>query len=831
MLRLRNITKDYPVTNELTVHALREVSLDFRSSEFVSILGPSGCGKTTLLNIIGGLDKYSSGDLIVDDVSTKDFRSSDWDNYRNNRVGFVFQSYNLIPHISVLDNVALSLNFAGIGKSERYARAKAALERVGLGEQLRKRPNQLSGGQMQRVAIARAIVGDPRIILADEPTGALDSETGVQVMELLKEISRDRLVILVTHNEELAKEYSTRIVRLLDGVVVSDSAPFTKSDELREEFLRLNSDKAASDDGNVFQNDAQNRDVVSDGEKTQPISPKRRKPNAWSRVWTTLGAAFGISLRNLWSKRGRTFLTAFAGSIGIFGIAMVLAISSGMNNYVDYMQTEAVGDSAVTIGETAYSVSRILSVMEDAGGINETPYPDLDGVVPYQRQSFSTTTTLSEEFIRYIRDMDPSWTKTVNYSYSLNMHVLHKSKGSESYSQLPSWASNAYQMIDENQLVADNYNVLDKTADSETGYPSDMHEISLVVDKFNRINPTVLTSIGIPVERDENGNYKKVLFSDILGKEYTIVLNNGWYSYNESKNTYSAISSSQFGEIESQNTLKVKIVSILRPKNNNSTLWLNTALAYLPELSEFLIADASASEVGKAQIASPTRNVVSGVEFGRPSYGTETEKDAYVRSQQIAALKSIGAYTTPTNIKIYPKDLDSKQLISAYIEDWNTAHPDNEVSYLDITGLALTLMATFIDVVSWVLIAFSAVALIVSTVMISVITYTSVIERTKEIGVLRSIGASKRDVSSIFNAETTVIGIVAGVMGVVMALVLGVIANIVVAKVFGVTQIACFTPAIVLGMFALSVALTLLAGLIPASIAAKKDPVKCLRTE
>lgn len=812
MLSLRNITKDYTVTNELTVHALKDVSLDFRTSEFVSVLGPSGCGKTTLLNIIGGLDRYTSGDLIVDGVSTKNFTSSDWDNYRNNSVGFVFQSYNLIPHISVLDNVALSLTFAGVGKEERVARAKAALERVGLGEQLRKRPNQLSGGQMQRVAIARAIVGDPKIILADEPTGALDSETGVQVMELLKEIARDRLVILVTHNEQLAKKYSTRIVRLFDGCVLRDSKPFGKTDELKEEFLAIN---------------------PVEEQKTQPISAKKKKNNGWRRFWATLGAAFDISLRNLWSKRGRTFLTAFAGSIGIFGIAMVLAISSGMSGYVDYMQTEAVGDSAVTIGETAYSVSRILSVMEDAGGVNETPYPNLDGVVPYQRQSFSTTTTLSEEFIEYVRNMDPSWTKTINYSYSLSMHVLHQTEknGQTTYAQLSNWASNAYQMIDEDQLVADNYSVLAKTEDSTTGYPSDMREISLVVDKFNRINPSVLTSVGIPVERDEKGNYKRVLFTDILGKEYTIVLNNGWYNYNEQTDTYSAIKSSQYGQVDEADTLKVKIVSVLRPRDNSSTLWLNTALAYLPELSEFLIDNASNSDVGKAQTASATRNVLTGDNFVRPAYGTEEEKNANVRSQQIAALKAIGAYTAPTNIRIYPKDLDSKQAISAYIEDWNTAHPDNEVSYLDITGLALTLMATFIDVVSWVLIAFSAVALIVSTVMISVITYTSVIERTKEIGVLRSIGASKRNVSSIFNAETTVIGIVAGVLGVAMALVLGAVVNAVVFKVFGVPNIALFTPAIVIGMFALSVALTLVAGLIPAGIAAKKDPVKCLRTE
>ncbi len=821
MLQLKNIAKDYPVNGELTVHALRDVTLDFRRSEFVSVLGPSGCGKTTLLNIIGGLDRYTEGELSVDGTSTTRFKSADWDNYRNSKVGFVFQNYNLIPHINVLQNVALSLTFAGVGKRERLARAKKALERVGLGEHLKKRPNQLSGGQMQRVAIARAIVTDPQIVLADEPTGALDTETGVQVMELLKEISRDRLVILVTHNVELAEAYSTRIIRILDGCVVDDSNPLTKSEMLKETFLDIN------DDAQTTSTQATSTQATST--QATPTQAVPRKKRRFVGFWASVATAFGISIRNLWSKKGRTLLTAFAGSIGIFGIALVMAISSGMSNYVDYMQTEAVGDSAVTIGETAYSVSRILSIMEDAGGVNETPYPDIDGVVPYQRQSFSTTTALSEEFIEYIRKMDSSWVKTVNYSYSLNMHVLQQTEknGEKVMKQLKSWANNAYQMVDGNDLVEDNYNVLYKTEDS-TGYPTDMTEISLVVDKFNRINPTVLSSIGIKVDSDANGNYKKVLFEDIVGKEYTIVLNNGWYKANG--DTFKEISSSEFGSIEEGDTLKVKIVSVLRPKDNNSTLWLNTALAYLPELSEFLVQNATQSEVGKAQLNSPDKNVLTGKAFSRPTYGTEKEKDANVRSQYVSALKALGAYTSPTNIKIYPKDIDSKQKIASYIEDWNTLHPDSQVSYLDITGLALTLMATFIDVVSWVLIAFSAVALIVSTVMISVITYTSVVERTKEIGVLRSIGAGKRDVSFIFNAETTVIGVVAGVMGIVMALLGGLLVGKVVQHMFDVA-IVSFSLWIVLGMLALSVVLTVFAGLIPAGIAAKRDPVKCLRTE
>ena len=801
MLQLKNINKDYAVTNELTVHALRNISLNFRKSEFVSVLGPSGCGKTTLLNIIGGLDRYTDGDLLIDGKSTEGFKDRDWDDYRNRQIGFVFQSYNLIPHISVLENVALSLTFAGVSKAERIRRAKEALTRVGLDKQMRKRPNQLSGGQMQRVAIARAIVGDPQIILADEPTGALDTDTGVQVMELLKDISRDRLVILVTHNTELADKYSTRVVRLLDGELTSDSNVYT--DE------QLAADCAAT--------------AETTATNSTPISAKPRKKRKFG---TSVAVAFGISFRNLWTKRGRTLLTGFAGSIGIFGIAMVLAISGGMGDYVDYMQTEAVGDSAVTIGETAYSVSRILSIMGDMEGVDQTPYPSIQAVAPYQRESFHTSTILSEDFIDYLDEMDKSWYKAVNYTYNINMHVLQNDN------LLRSWSTYANQMIEEDELIEENYDVLYKSRDSATGYPKDKSEVSLVVDKFNRISPDTLNAIGISCNINKEGKYDPVPFDEILSAgQYSIVLNNGWYKPNDN-GTYRQITAGEYGDIDENNLLDVKIVSILRPKNDKSTQWLTSGIAYLPELAEYMIQNATESEVGKAQLAATDRNVLTGQTFVRPEYGTEEEKDSKVRTDYINALKALGAHKTPTSVKIYPYSIDAKQSIAGYIDAWNASHDEEEqVVYLDLTGLALSLMATFIDVVSWVLIAFSAVALIVSTVMISVITYTSVVERTKEIGVLRSIGASRGDVSGIFNAETAIIGTFAGLLGVTMALLLGLAVNIVTEHFFDVAGIAAFTPAIVIGMFALSVVLTVCAGLIPASIAAKKDPVKCLRTE
>lgn len=806
MLQLKNICKDYAVGSELTVHALKNVSLNFRDSEFVSILGPSGCGKTTLLNVIGGLDRYDGGDLVINGKSTKGFCDADWDTYRNHSIGFVFQSYNLIPHMSILDNVALALSIAGVSKGERILRAKEALAKVGLSTQLKKRPNQLSGGQMQRVAIARAIVNNPDIILADEPTGALDTETGVQVMELLKEIAKDRLVIMVTHNQQLAYEYSTRIVQLLDGELTSDSNPYTATDVIDgAKQLVFDSERQATDQ--------------STGETT----PKKKKRSGMS-LWT----AFSISLRSLWTKKGRTFLTSFAGSIGIFGIALVLAISGGMGDYVAYMQTEAVGDSAVTIGESAYSISRILTVMEDAGGIGQTAYPDMDGVIPYQRQSFSTTSTLSTDFINYVQDIDQKWIKAMNFTYSVNMHVLQYNEATQKYVARNSWANVAQQMIDEDQLIEDNYDVLYHDGSSETGYPKQITEVSLVVDKFNRISPSTLSAIGISYTNPD-GSYRQVPYTEIVGREYTIVLNDGWYVQNGDR--FSEISSSQYGEINPENTLNVKIVSIMRVKNNESTLWLSSGLAYLPELSEYLVENAKNSQVGQAQLAATDHNVRTGGAFSIPAYGTDEEKAAYVETQYINALKGLGAYTIPTSIKIYPKDIDSKQNITSYLESWNWSHPDDEVAYLDITGLALNLMSTFIDVVTYVLIAFSAVALIVSTVMISVITYTSVIERVKEIGVLRSIGARKRDISGIFNAETAIIGLFAGVMGVIFALALGALINAAINALFGVSGIAKLTVPIVASMFALSIGLTLLAGLIPARIAANKDPVTCLRTE
>ncbi len=794
MLELRHITKDYRAGGT-PVHALRDVTLSFRKSEFAAILGPSGCGKTTLLNVIGGLDRYDGGELTVGGMNTKSFTGRDWDAYRNAKVGFVFQNYNLIPHMSVLENVALALSLAGEKRAVRLKKAAAALEKVGLSAQRKKCPDQLSGGQMQRVAIARAIVNDPEIVLADEPTGALDSGTGIEVMELLKEISSDRLVIMVTHNETLAARYATRIINFLDGSPVSDTDP--------------------PQEGGV------------PSEETEP--PKKR-------VHMSFFTAFGIALRSLFSKKMRMFWTSFSGAVGIFGVALVLAISTGMNSYVAYLQTEAVGDSAITISETAYDLDNVGKLLESTAG--GTPYPkDAEGVYPYLSQSnvlneLLVSNNITQEYIEYIKNMDVSWRNALNFSYSASINVLHMN-GSGAYARLTSWSSYSKQIIDNTELVENNYDVLFKLGDGGTGdgytgdgYPADYREVSIVVDRYNRLSANALVGLGLMVK--QNDELPEVIpYSEIVGKEYSLILNDGWYQKTQ-KGTFAAIAASKYQEAaEGEHALKVKIVSVLRPKNDKANQWLTAGLAYLPSLSEYLIANSSASAVVTAQREDPTTNVLTGAKFTDTEYGTVSKEQAYEK-----AMKTLGGTVTPTSINIYPKNSVMKLQILGYLDAWNTTlHPESPVVYTDYTTVALSALNALVDVVTYILIAFSAIALVVSTVMIAVVMNMSVLERTREIGVLRSIGARKTDVAALFNCETFLIGVVAGCLGILLALAGGAAANAILGAVFGVTTIVRFTWKIVLGMLALSVGLTLLAGLIPAILAARRDPVKCLRME
>lgn len=807
MLQIKNISKDYPVADDLTVHALKNVSVNFRKSEFVSILGPSGCGKTTLLNIIGGLDRYTSGDLVINGTSTKDYRDGDWDTYRNHSIGFVFQSYNLIPHMSILDNVTLSLTLAGAPKAERIAKAKAALTRVGLANQMRKRPNQLSGGQMQRVAIARAIVNEPDIILADEPTGALDSETSVQVMDILQEVSRDCLVVMVTHNRELAARYSTRIVSLLDGEIVSDTDPYNPTaDEIAQQSETTVDKQTATQD--IAQSDTK---ATSSGKTVTSKGKKRSKMSVWT--------SFVLSFKNLFSKKGRTLLTSFAGSIGIFGVALVLAISAGMTAYVNDVQSQATGDQPITIEKTAIDIDELMNGNFEYN--KEGAYPTgTTAVTPYEPgKNYTVTNNLSEQYVAYLQRMDSTLYKAMDFTYSTTLHVYEKGVDGK-YSRLGKFSSASSVMVSSAEMFAENYEVL-YGAEGTSGYPTTETEAALVVDKYNRLSVTMLTNLGIEVQKDSD-EYKPLAYTDLVGRSYKILLNDGLYV--ETAGKYSVVTDDELdAACESTNAVELKIVGILRRKSDTSSNLVGSGLAYTYALSQKLHDNAMQSAIVKAQKADPTINVLTGLPFesgvNKPTYDS--------------VLTSLGGSEKPKQIDIYPQNASAKDKITEYLDKWNDSHPDEDdkVVYTDIQGVALSLMSTMIDVTTWVLVAFSAVSLLVSTVMIAVTTYTSVIERTKEIGILRSLGARKKDISGIFNAETSIIGALAGVIGVIFAVIVGVVVNVILDNMFDVTNIVLFNPQIIVGMIALSVVLTLVAGLIPAVLAARKDPVTCLRSE
>ncbi len=791
MLCLKNIKKDYVVPNGSTVHALKGVSVSFREHEFVSVLGQSGCGKTTLLNIIGGLDRYTDGDLLIKGVSTKNFKNANWDAYRNHSIGFVFQSYNLVAHMNILDNVTLSLTLAGESKKVRIEKAKKALSRVGLADQLHKLPNQLSGGQMQRVAIARAIVNNPDIILADEPTGALDSETGIQIMDILKELSEECLVLMVTHNRELAYKYSTRIVSLSDGQIIDDTNPYDEQEE--PSCAALTPAKTDS--------------------KDKPAKKLHR-----SMPFLT---AFVLSLKNLSSKKGRTFLTSFAGSIGIFGVCLVLAISVGMRSYIDQAQTEALGDASIEIAETAYDVQKIMSgdVFDD----KLEAYPDdATGVIPYDSditKSLTTKNNISQEYVNYVKSIDSSLYKSMNIYYKTSMNVFYYKDGA--YSKLSSWDSSSTQAVTNKSLIEKNYTVLYKSNDSETGYPQNYTEVAVVVDKYNRLSTKTLENLGYDYDKT---NLTPISYDQIVGREYKLVMNNDYYK-KKSSGLFGTIGSSNYeAACQSENTITLKVVSILRAKNSKSTNWLTSGIAYLSDLTEVLMENSLSSDIVVAQKENQTINVRSGATFTDNASST-------AQQQYTSALKSIGGLETPTSISIYPTDLNAKKTINEYLDAWNEQNPDQKIVYTDLSEVVLDVMTTLIDVITGVLIAFSAVSLVVSTVMIAVTTYTSVIERTKEIGILRSLGASKNDVSEIFNAETSLIGLFAGIIGVIFAVIIGIVVNIILDALFSVKNIIIFSPQLILEMLLLSVALTLIAGLIPSRMAANKDPVTCLRTE
>ena len=895
MLELNDIKKDYG-SGSTTVSALKGINLRFRDCEFVSILGQSGCGKTTMLNIIGGLDKYTSGDLKINGVSTKNYKDRDWDFYRNNSIGFVFQSYNLIPHQTVLSNVELALTLSGVSKAERKRRAIEALEKVGLGEQIHKKPNQMSGGQMQRVAIARALVNNPDILLADEPTGALDTETSIQIMELLKEISKDRLIIMVTHNPELAKDYSTRIVRLLDGVITDDSDPYTLED--MEADIR-----------------AKEAAKVKTSEKKIKKSGKKQKTSM------SFFPALSLSFNNLMTKKTRTILTAFAGSIGIIGIAMILSISNGIQLYIDRVQRDTLSSYPITLQAESIDISSMVTSM--TGNSDSEEHEDKSKIYSNDIMGDMINTMVKEvksnnlsEFKKYIENGGSgikSYVSDIQYSYDvpLNIYMKDTSNGVEQlnpstmfdsiYGEGATSTSSAMSsgmgmgMFSNssvwNQLLG-NQQVLDEQYDVLAGHwPENYNEVVLVTDKNNEVDDYTLYSLGLKDPEEVRTLFKKMMvgesyetekdisytFDEILDTEFKLVMPTDMYKYNDVTGTWDDYSKDdKYMTNVVNNGTDIKVCGIIRPNDDAVSTSISSGIGYTAKLTEYIIEEVKNSEIAKAQLADTSVDVFTGVPFDndRNTEITMDDVNAYMatlspeESAQMQAMTSgmsddqilqlfsaslkarttdatldsnksklgITDLDTPSQIDIYATDFDSKEKVQNIIKDYNRLQQDdgkeeNVINYTDYVGIMMSSVSTIINAISYVLIAFVAISLIVSSIMIGIITYISVLERTKEIGVLRSIGASKKDVSRIFNAETLIEGFVSGALGIVVTLLLCIPANALIKHLTDISNVAQLPVAGGVILIIISMFLTFIAGLIPAKFAAKKDPVVALRSE
>ncbi len=871
MLELKDVVKEYKTADE-TVAALKGVSLKFRKSEFVSILGPSGCGKTTLLNIIGGLDRYTSGDLIINGKSTKDFSDKDWDTYRNHSVGFVFQSYNLIPHQTVLENVELALTLSGIGAKERRERAVAVLEKVGLGKKINVRPNQLSGGQMQRVAIARALINDPEILLADEPTGALDSKTSVQIMELLKEISSDRLIIMVTHNPELAEKYSSRIIRLFDGVIEGDDKPLT-DEEVKVESAATPNDKRTN---------------------------KGRKKTSMSFL-----TALSLSFRNLITKKGRTFLVSFAGSIGIIGIALILSLSSGFHNYINRTQEETLSKYPITIQQTYTDMSSVLEEFNKSD--NAGAYPN-DGKISQNDSLYKMIHTYSgaqvtnnlEKFKKELdkKEYDTQKITAVQYTYNMTFDTYVKRENGKyervmstvdwmdktmgglqmsssyisMYAGMMGSSGNAWsEALDNEGFIKSKYDVLagewmDFDGDPEVG------EVMVVVDKYNRIPDYILPALGLAdknelmyeiansienvtiretyknmynvtevAEEDKFAvKYKDFTAADLVGREFSIVLPAAYY-YKENADdaTYKYALYSDDVTVVSEQAVeqavaagkKVKVVGVIRQKENVSSGALSSNIVYSNALTKTLLKKVGAESVVVDQKATPELNVLTGKTFD-----AETAEKAGTSFDGNMLKFGYADENKPSSIAIYASSFANKDYIESFIAGYNEkveseGNTKDKISYTDYTGMMMSSITTIINAVSYVLIGFVSVSLIVSSIMIGIITYISVLERIKEIGVLRALGASKKDVARVFNAETLIIGLAAGLIGIAVTILLNIPVSAIICSLAGIKNVAVLPWQGGLILVAISMLLTFIAGLIPSRIASKKDPVVALRSE
>ena len=809
MLEIKNITKIYK-TGSFTQKALNKVNINFRENEFVSILGPSGSGKTTLLNIIGGLDKYDSGDLIINEISTKKYKDKDWDSYRNHRIGFIFQSYNLIPHQTVLSNVELALTLSGIGKKERKRRAIKALKEVGLGDHIHKKPNQMSGGQMQRVAIARALINNPDILLADEPTGALDSDTSVQIMNLLKKISKDKLVIMVTHNPELANEYSSRIISLKDGKVIDDTNPY-------------------------------------DGKEI--IDYKKGKSKKTSMSFFT---ALSLSLNNLMTKKGRTLLTAFAGSIGIIGIALILSLSNGVNNYIAKVQEDTLTSYPLTIEKNSVDSSALMkSFMGENKGDNhknDAIYSNNIMTDMITTMYGGITTNNLIDFKKYIENNKElkEYTNDIKYTYNLDLQIYTKDSLKVNPSNMMSIFSNSEQNTSNNMTdgiaifneLTTNQKLLDSQYEVISGKMAESYdEMVLIVDENNEIVDYVLYSIGLKNQKEiqdtmikmmngeeiQDFEQSKYSYEDILNTDYKLVLNSDYYKKENGIWVDKSNDLSYMNKIV-ENGVDLKIVGIIKPKED-SNISVTNGIGYTKDLTEYVINKINDSKIVKEQLENKDINVFTNQEF----------KDLETLDNNLTKLGVVDL-DSPYTINIYPKDFESKDRIGDIIKEYNDSKikegkEDDKIEYTDYVGLLMSSVTTIVNVIGYVLIAFVSISLIVSSIMIGIITYISVLERTKEIGILRAIGASKKDISRVFNAETFIIGLTSGAIGILITCTLNIFVNIIIKKVTGVAVSAALplTGAIIL--IIISTLLTMIAGLIPSKVASKKDPVIALRTE
>ena len=762
MLELKRIKKSYK-TSEFVQHALKDINVKFRKNEFVAILGPSGSGKTTLLNIIGGLDKYDSGDLIINGKSTKKFKQKDWDSYRNNCIGFIFQSYNLISHITVLQNIEMGMTLSGMSAKKRHKKALEVLKKVGLKDHAHKKPNQLSGGQMQRVAIARALANNPEIILADEPTGALDSKTSIQIMELIKEIAKDKLVIMVTHNPELANDYANRIVEFKDGELISDSNPVDN----------------ASEENNY-------------------------KIKKTSMNYLT---ALKLSFNNIKTKKGRTLITAFASSIGIIGIALILSLSNGFKLQIDKFEKDTLSQAPIVISEQTMDMNSMKDMQEDKEELEE--YPKSNEIHALKTvENILHTNNITKEYMDKIEKINPELIGGIAYQRGLSLNVLSKVEGKVKqidqsiFSPLPTTLDGK-----ESSVMKDNFEVI-------YGNTSiNKEEILLLVDSKNRVSESILKALGF----EKN----TINFEDIVGKELKIVLNDDYYKKFENLFIRPTDLESLYNK---ENTITVKISAVIRGKEDSDFAKLSgTGLMYNNTLTKYIIEKNNESEIVKAQ-----KRVDYNVLSGQP-FDLETKEGKDLKQ---STLSFLGADTTPLLIQIYPKDFDSKDEILKVLDDYNEGKSENDkIIYLDQAKLITTMSGNIMDAITIVLIAFSAISLIVSSIMIGIITYISVLERTKEIGILRALGARKKDITRVFNAETFIIGLTSGTLGLIIAKLLTFPANHIIEKLTSLENVAKLNPVHAIVLLIISISLTVIGGLIPSKIAAKKDPVEALRSE